>query len=86
MVAKKKSPAKSTTKRKTTTKSHVKSKSLAIAGSYRTFRVMPDYPSFFEARVTRQTFYWSVLLLFIVIMQLIIVATVVNASLTFATL
>lgn len=74
MVAKKKV----TSKRKTTAKSRTKTKEI----TYKTFKVASDFPVFFEPRVTRQTFYWSALLLFIIIMQLIIIAINVNATLT----
>jgi hypothetical protein len=67
-----------TTKRNATTRSRAKSKQVV----YQTFKVASDFPTFFEARVSRQTFYWSALLLFIIIMQLIIIAINVNATLT----
>jgi|GEM_PF-2217033 len=80
MVTKKKTAT--TTKHKSTAKSHAKKSTAHIkVGTYRTLKVSPDYPSFFEARVTKQTFYWSFLLLFIIVMQLIIVAVNLNASL-----
>lgn len=74
MVTKKKTTA----KRSTTTKSRAKTKKVA----YETFRVASDVPGFFNAKVSKQTFYWSTLLLFIIIMQLIIINLNINASLT----
>jgi hypothetical protein len=84
-------PTKITTKRKTATtkrKAPVKSQSRSSkkitktqAVTYRTFRISPDSPAFLQARVSKQTFYWSFLLLFIIVMQLIIIGISVNASL-----
>jgi hypothetical protein len=34
------------------------------------FKVAPDVPSFMTVRVTKQTVYWSILLIFILITQL----------------
>lgn len=79
MVAKKKSTT--STKRKTT-RARTQSRSLAADGSYRSFKIDADYPAFWEARISRQTFYWSILLLVIIVLQLIIIANNVNASLT----
>lgn len=79
MVTKKKA---TTTKHKTVVKKRAKSSAKAPVVVYRTLKVSPDFPSFFEARVTKQTFYWSFLLLFIIVMQMIIVAVNLNASLT----
>ena len=77
------------TKKKTTTKksvSHAKTRTKKATKSpeisYQSFKVAPDAPIFFQTRVTKQTFYWSFLLLFIIIMQLIIIAINVNATLT----
>jgi GTPase Era involved in 16S rRNA processing len=67
-----------TAKRKTTTKTRAS----ASATGYKTFRIQSDAPSFFKPRVTKQTVYWSVLLLFIIIMQLVIISMSVNASLS----
>lgn len=76
MVTKKKSTA----KRKVIMKSQ-SHKSITIKpGVYQTFRVTPDLPTFFQPRVTRQTFYWAFLLLFIIVMQLIIIAENLNAN------
>lgn len=80
MVTKKKSST--TTKRKTATKSRSRSNSRIQAGEYQTFRVTPDFPTFLQPRVSKQTFYWALLLLFIIIMQLVIIAINVNATLT----
>lgn len=74
ITAKKKSSAKR--------KSVAKTRANAAVTEYHTLKVQADAPSFFHPRVTRQTVYWSVLLLFIIIMQLIIIAMSVNASLT----
>jgi hypothetical protein len=84
MVAKKKSTTR--TKHKTTVKSHSRSAAVTSTGVYHSFKLAPDFPPFFEARVSRQTFYWSLLLLFIIIMQLIIIAININATLTFDSL
>ncbi|MDB5167740.1 MAG: hypothetical protein JWN26_885 [Candidatus Saccharibacteria bacterium] len=83
MVAKKKSTTAKT--RKTPLKSHSKKSVSSKAVSYQTFKVATDIP-FFNAKVTRQTFYWSFLLLFIIIMQLTIIAMNLNAALTFDSL
>lgn len=80
MVTKKKSTT--TTKHRASTKSRSKRTSVLSDGAYRSFKVTPDFPPFFEARVSKQTFYWALLLLFIIIMQLIIIAVNVNATLT----
>jgi len=48
--------------------------------TYQSFKVASDFPVFFQPRVTKQTIYWSILLLFIIIMQLIIIAINVNAT------
>ena len=74
MVAKKKS----TSSRKVSSKSRAKNKEI----TYQTFKVASDANVFFAPRVTKQTFYWSVLLLFIIIMQLIIISVNINATLT----
>ncbi len=74
MVAKKKSM----TTRKVSAKSRAKNKEVA----YQTFKVASDANVFFTPRVTKQTFYWSALLLFIIIMQLIIISININATLT----
>ena len=80
MVAKKKS---TTTKRTTAQKSHSKKASHASTPVvYRTLQVAPDFPTFLQARVSKQTFYWSLLLLFIMIMQLIILAVNYEATIT----
>lgn len=80
MVAKKKAAA---VKRTTTQKSHSKKTSQGTKPVvYRTFQVAPDFPTFLQARVTKQTFYWSFLLLFIIIMQLIILAINYDATIT----
>jgi len=76
MVAKKKS----TTKSKSTVKKSVR-RSSKSQDTYTSFKVSPDYPGFFEARVSKQTFYWSLLLLFIIIMQLVIIAVNFDSSL-----
>ncbi len=77
------------TKKKTATKKqtvHTKTRAKKATKStqivYKTFKVASDSPIFFQPRVTKQTFYWSFLLLFIIIMQLIIIAINVNATLT----
>lgn len=67
-------------KKKTTQKRKQTAKSRNV--TYKTFKVASDFPIFFEPRITRQTFYWSALLLFIIIMQLIIIAINVNATIT----
>ena len=73
-VTKRKSPIKSRSRSsKKTTK--------AQTVTYRTFRMSPDSPPFLQAHVSKQTFYWSFLLLFIIVMQLIIIGVSVNASL-----
>jgi hypothetical protein len=80
----------STKKRSTVTprKAPVKNKSRsskkttkAQPAVYRTFRVSPDSPPFLQAHVSKQTFYWSFLLLFLIVMPLIIIGVSVNASL-----
>jgi hypothetical protein len=78
MVTKKKSTT--TAKRTVSAKSRSKKSSASKEIEYQTFKVASDAPTFFHARVTRQTFYWSFLLLFIIIMQLIIIAINVNAT------
>lgn len=79
MVAKKKPT--SAAKRTSSPKSHrTTKKSQEVV--YRTFQVAPDFPTFLQARVTKQTFYWSFLLLVIVILQLLILATNYDATLT----
>ncbi len=80
MVAKKKSTT--STKRKPVVKSHAKSKSSSVKGGYRSFKLASDFPPFLQAHLSRQTVYWTILLLFIIIMQLIIIATNINTSLT----
>ena len=80
MVTKKKSSSAKT--RKSPVKSHSKKSGSSKTPSYQTFKVASDIP-FLNAKVTRQTFYWSFLLLFIIIMQLIIISMNLNASLTF---
>ncbi|TAL14988.1 hypothetical protein EPN95_01125 [Patescibacteria group bacterium] len=80
MVTKKKSTTSKT--RKTSVKSHAKKSSVSKSVEYHTLKLAADTP-FLNAKVTRQTFYWSFLLLFIIIMQLIILAMNLNASLMF---
>ncbi|CAN5419415.1 hypothetical protein BH10PAT4_BH10PAT4_0180 [soil metagenome] len=74
MVAKKKS----TTTRKVLTKSRAKNKEV----TYESFKVASDANVFFTPRVTKQTLYWSILLLFIILMQMAIIAININATLT----
>ncbi len=79
MVAKKKS---TTTAKRTTSQKARKTSKHSQAVVYRTFQVAPDFPTFLQPRVSRQTFYWSLLLLFIIIMQLIILAINFDATIT----
>ena len=80
MVTKKKSTSAKT--RKSPVKSHPKKTSASKTVTYRTLKLATDIP-FLQAKVTRQTFYWSFLLLFIIVMQLIIISMNLNASFTF---
>ncbi len=81
MVTKKKST--STATRKSPVKSQARTKSVSKsvhAPVYRTFRVASDFPTFLQPKVSKQTFYWTFLLLFIIVMQLIIIATNINST------
>lgn len=78
MVAKKKPVAAKQTTAQKSRKATKHSKEVV----YRTFQVAPDFPTFLQPRVSRQTFYWSLLLLFIIIMQLIILAINIDATIT----
>jgi hypothetical protein len=78
-----------TKKKSTTMKKHivtVKTRSKKASApkeiAYQSFKVASDAHVFFKPRVTKQTVYWSVLLLFIIIMQLIIISININATLT----
>jgi hypothetical protein len=66
MATSKKAPAKKRTvvKHKTVSKSK--------AAQVKSFHVAPNQPNFMTVQLTRQTVYWSILLIFIIIMQLLI--------------
>jgi len=74
-----------TTKKKVTPKRKVSAKRppsrktslLGASPRYHTFKLEKDI-RFFNLRVTRQTIYWSVLLIFILIMQLWILTTQID--------
>jgi hypothetical protein len=55
------------TKKKSTTRKHASSKKYP---PMRSFVVAKDVPPFFTFKITKQTFYWSLLVLAIIIMQL----------------
>jgi len=79
MVTKKTS---STTKKRSAAAKSGSKKSASHNVTYQSFKVASDAGVFFKPRVTKQTFYWSALLLFIIIMQLIIIAMNVNATIS----
>lgn len=75
MVTKKATPKKRATRtsaNKTTTTKSAKRvvRSKGQAEPMRSFKVYRDTPSFTTFRVTRQTVYWTILLVFIIVMQL----------------
>lgn len=67
MATNKKTTAK---KRPTTTSAKKKTTRSKKAAPMQSFRVYKDSQSFTTFRVTRQTLYWTILLLFIIITQL----------------
>lgn len=67
MVAKKSTKKRSTRSTTPSTKKSTRSKKPA---PMRSFKLSPDTPGFTTFRVTRQTVYWTILLIFIIIMQL----------------
>ena len=69
----KKAPAKKAPAKKTTSKVTGKPATAKKTVAMRSFRIAPDVKPFTTAGLTRQTFYWTILLLFIIAMQLWIV-------------
>jgi hypothetical protein len=71
-TAKKPAPKKATPARKPAAKKPVAKKTTKAAKvvPMRSFKIAPDEPSFFTLRITKQTVYWSILLIFILITQL----------------
>jgi hypothetical protein len=75
MVTKKATPKKRTSKSSTAKTTAAKSAKRVVrskkqAAEMRSFKIYRDVPSFTTFRVTRQTVYWTILLLFIILMQL----------------
>ena len=65
----KKAPAKSAPK-KTAAKKSTKKASAAAQSGYKSFKVAQNNTPFTTFRVTRQTFYWIILVAFIIFVQL----------------
>lgn len=69
----KKAPAKKAPAKKTTSKTTRKATTAKKPVAMRSFRVAPDVKPFVTVGLTRQTVYWTILLLFVIAMQLWIV-------------
>ncbi len=67
---------KSSAKKRVTSKRNVSTKK---AAQMRTLRIAPNQPGFMTVQLSRQTLYWAVLLIFIILMQLLILNAQIGA-------
>lgn len=69
-MATKKAPAKKAAPKKTASKTVRKSTAAKKPTTMKSFRLAPDVKPFVTIGLTRQTIYWTILLLFVIAMQL----------------
>lgn len=79
-------PKRSTKKTTTVSSSKKRTKSSPAAAAkkshhhLRSFRLQRDQQAFFTFRITRQTVYWTILFIFIIVIQSVVLAEQVNVS------